>query len=679
MGIFWFCLALLTTQPTGPDFTRDPLFRLPTEPRTVDVSEWTRLLNSYFEHEAHAVIFRSPDMIDEIREKLWGTLPYGELFFLEAWGASGDPRAVQRLKQWYGKVAEPLWAYSILAGLARSMNPDAHRFVMEKLQYIEMNQMPTRVGNLRIEPTKLVVFLAAADPLALAPLLADARTSSWVADILLRSPHPGQVGAWLAAAQAQRLELYKFLAYLELVFFALETPARDQVCEFLWKLLPVGSSGTDVQVITLLSQCPGAGTDPRWVALLGRDPVNLLLLKALRDQPQIRLEGAARKPLLALMKEYAGQPGWERILLDVLGQVADEQAVKTVASYVLHNNLWLREQALSALSLGAHPLAGNMLHAAALENAGEEAIAYFLPYLHNTRGLAAHAATRNTLTAVAVKYLRSSEPAYVRSAVLALALAPESGNEGQWWPVARGIADDLISRKDWDQLGGFMPVLARSSKAGRLLEYALDHPNPSVVLGATLALGLNPRRDFAPRLLRLARTARKAVAVNAAFALSRTPDSLAENLELANHPQPEVAAHAILGLRALAPNQLACAALLDQLRSSRHTVSSMQNIASAVLGSCGSAVRVRGLRTLSVLPPGLAEMLLKTVHVRRDRRHGTAPFFMRLINLQHLGVAGKKFQFTLPGQVTVQGFSTFGGVVFIPELARETVKLEWVP
>ncbi|MBU1068667.1 hypothetical protein KJ975_03775, partial [Myxococcota bacterium] len=391
MSFLWFCLALFTTQPAGPDFTRDPLFRLPTEPRTADVSEWTRLLNSHFEHEANAVIFRSPDLIDEIRGKLSGTVPYGELFFLEAWGASGDPKAVPRLMQWYGKVAEPLWAYSILAGLARSMDPAAHRFIMEKLQFIEMNQLPVRVGNLRIEPAKLVVFLAAADPLALAPLLADARTSSWVAEILLKAPHPGQAAAWLSAAQAQRLELYKFLSYLELVFFALEGRDRDAVCDYLWKQLPVGSSATDVQVVQLLSQCPGAGTDPRWVALLGRDPVNLLLLKAVRDQSQVRIDGAGRKPLMALMKEYAGQPGWERILLDVLGQVQDEQTVKTVASYVLHNNLWLREQALSALSLGAHPLAGNMLHAAALENAGEEAIAYFLPYLHHTRRLAAHA------------------------------------------------------------------------------------------------------------------------------------------------------------------------------------------------------------------------------------------------------------------------------------------------
>jgi len=677
--ILWFCLAFWTTQPTGPDFTRDPLFRLPTEARGFDVSEWTRLLNAQFEHEAHAVIFRSPEMIDEIREKLRGTLPYGELFFLEAWGASGDPKAVERLRQWYGKVAEPLWAYSILSGLARSMNPDAHRFVMEKLQFIEMNQMPTRVGNLRIEPTKLVVFLAAADPLALAPLLADARTSSWVAEILLKSPHPRQAPAWLAAAQAQRLELYKFLTYLELVFFALEPGDRSAVCEFLWKQLPVGSSGTDVQVITLLSQCPGAGVDPRWVALLGRDPVNLLLLKAVRDQPQIRMPGIAKKPLLLLMKEYSGQPGWERILLDVLGQVDDEQTVKTVASYVLHNNLWLREQALSSLSLGAHPLAGNMLHAAALENAGEEAIAYFLPYLHQTRGLAAHASTRSTLVAVAARYLKSSEPAYVRAAVMTLALAPESGTENQWWPVARKIADDLILRKDWDQLGGFMPVLARSSKAGKYLEFALDHAHPSVVLGATLALGLNPRKEYTARLHRLARFSRKAVAVNAAFALSRTPDSLRENLDLVNSAQPEVAAHAVLGLRALSPNPMACAALLDQLRSSRHTVSAMQNIAAAVLGSCGSAIRVRGLRTLAVLPPSLAELLLKGVYVSRDRRHGTAPFFMRLINLQHMGVSGKKFQFTLPGQVTVQGFSSFGGVVFIPELSREIVKLEWIP
>ncbi|MBU1413134.1 hypothetical protein KKC22_16610 [Myxococcota bacterium] len=678
MSFLWFCLALLTTQPAGPDFTRDPLFRLPTEPRTADVSEWTRLLNSHFEHEANAVIFRSPDLIDEIREKLSGTLPYGELFFLEAWGASGDPKAVPRLMQWYGKVAEPLWAYSILAGLARSMDPVAHRFIMEKLQFIEMNQLPVRVGNLRIEPAKLVVFMAAADPLALAPLLADARTSSWVAEILLKAPHPGQVAAWLSAAQAQRLELYKFLSYLELVFFALEGRDRDRVCDFLWKQLPVGSSATDVQVVQLLSQCPGVGTDPRWVALLGRDPVNLLLLKAVRDQSQVRIDGAGRKPLLALMKEYAGQPGWERILLDVLGQVQDEQTVKTVASYVLHNNLWLREQALSALSLGAHPLAGNMLHAAALENAGEEAIAYFLPYLHHTRGLAAHAQTRATLTAVAARYLQSSEPAYQRAAVLALALAPESGTESQWWPIAKKIADDLILRKDWDQLGGFLPVLARASKSAKYLEYALDHTHPSVVLGATLALGLNPRKEFTPRLLRLARHSRKAVAVNAAFALSRTPDTLRENLELVNHPQPEVAAHAVLGLRSMGSNPMACAALLDQMRSARHTVSSMQNIASGVLGSCGPAIRVRGLRLLAVLPPTMAELLLKTVWVRRDRGHDLAPFFMRLINLQHLGVVGKKFQFTLPGQVTVQGFSTFGGIVFIPGLTRETVKLEWI-
>ena len=679
MWLVSFCLALFMTKPGGPDLSRDPLFRLPNEARVADVSEWTRLVNSHFEHEAHAVIFRSPEMVREIRTRLAGTLPYGELFWLEAWGASGDPLAVVRLKQWYGKVAEPLWAYSILAGLARSMDPDAHRFVMEKLQYIEMSQLPTRVGNLRLEPARLAVFLAAADPLALAPLLADARTASWIGEILLRVPHPGLVRAWLGAAQGQRVELYKFLIYLELVFFALQEEDRDAVCEFLWKQLPVGSSGTDMQVIGLLSRCPGAGVDPRWVALLGRDPVNLLLLKSVRDQPQVRLPGASGRPLMALMKEYAGQPGWERILLDVLGQVEDERAVKTVASYVLHNNLWLREQALSALSLGAHPLAGNMLHAAALESAGEEAITYFLPYLHNTRGNSAHAATRSTLTSVAARYLRSSEPAYSRAAVLALALAPDSGTENEWWPVARRIAAELIARKDWDQFGGFLPVIARSSRSGSLLGFALDHPHPSCVLGATLALGINPRSEFAPRLHRLARTGRRAVAVNAAFALSRTPDTLRQNLDLLDHPQPEVSAHAVLGLGRLAPNQLACAALLDQLRSGRHSVTSMQNIASVVLGACGPAIRARGLKTLAVLPPSLADQLLKSVYVRRDRRHITAPFFMRLINLQHMGVPGKKFQFTLPGQVTVQGFSTFGGVVFIPELPRETVKLEWIP
>jgi len=178
--------------------------------------------------------------------------------------------------------------------------------------------------------------------------------------------------------------------------------------------------------------------------------------------------------------------------------------------------------------------------------------------------------------------------------------------------------------------------------------------------------------------MRLARTSRKAVAVNAAFALSRTPDALRENLELVNHPQPEVAAHAVLGLRSMGDNPMACAALLEQMRSARHTVSSMQNIASGVLGSCGPGIRARGLRLLAVLPPNMAELLLRSVWVRRDLGKDRTPFFMRLINLQHMGVVGRKFQFTLPGQVTVQGFSTFGGIVFIPGLTRETVKLEWI-
>jgi hypothetical protein len=171
--------------------------------------------------------------------------------------------------------------------------------------------------------------------------------------------------------------------------------------------------------------------------------------------------------------------------------------VRRVASYVLHENLWLREHALSSLSMGAHPLAGRMLHAAALENAGEEAIAYFLPYLHYTRDLPAHSAQRSTLVQVAKRYLKSREPSYVQASLFVLAFAP-GGPEKEAWPVADSIARDQVLRKDWNAFAALLPVLARFPQGEKWIFAALSNARSDVVLAAEAALAFSPNPVSSP-------------------------------------------------------------------------------------------------------------------------------------------------------------------------------------
>ncbi len=673
-------LFALLLNPNVHGISSDPVLGFPAVSRNQDVSDWNRLLFAYIDKESHSVIHQSAVTRDVIRQKLKGTLPFGELFYLEAWGASGDPRAVRQLTAWFGRLGEPFWTYSVLAGLARSMDPKAHDFVVDKLRHVDMGQLPTRIGGVQIEPWKLLVFPAIADPLSLNPLLADPRTASIAARILVRVPHPGQAKAWHDAAQERRVTPVEYLSWLEKVFPVLDASHREQACSLLWRWLqPAVGTLQETPLFSILAQCPNAGVDARWVALLGRDPMNLLLLRAIREQPHIRLQPGAQMPLQALLKEYSGQSGWERILLDVLGQVRDQDTVKTVASYVLHNNLWLREQALSSLSLGAHPLAGRMLHAAALENAGEEAVLYFLPYLYQTRNMKEHKTNHDTLRQVATRYLRASEASYVQAAVITLAMS--SAPDRIWWPYARKIADDLISRREWQQMAGFLPVLARSDKSVKYLRDALGHPDPAMRIGAGYALAQVPMPVFKKQLASLARSANRQVAANAAFALSRMPGSLRENMELASHPFPSVKAHAINGLARMAPeNQLACATLLEAVRAGHLPVGSMQVASTALLGSCGSRVRSRTLRWIASLPAALAELLPRDLFLSGFRENlPRRAFFMRLINMQHMGVPGRAFQLTLPGELRVTGYSTYGGLVYLPGLSPEMIQLEWIP
>ncbi len=669
IGLFLCCLAL--TSPAAP--REDPVFHHPSGARFQDVSEWSRLLSGMLENEAAATIHQSSEKQVEILQRIRGTLPYGELFYLEAWGASGDPQAVPGLMKWYGRIQEPLWAYSVLAGLARTMNPAAHRFVLEKLSTTDMGQMPTKISGARIDPSRIVLLLALRDPVAAARLLDDPKTAVWAADPLLKIPAAAQLDAWMAAARQRRVESTLFLTYLAKTFSGLPPAARRKTCEYLESRPP--SATMDPQWAALAGACQTFGISPRWTALLGRNSHMLLLLKGVRDQPWLRLPPRAFPFLDGLMQEFASQPSWERILLEVLGQVESPDAMRRVASYVLHENLWLREQALSSLAMGAHPAAGRMLHAAALENAGEEAIAYFLPYLHHTRGEAAHENQRRILIQVARRYLDSREPSYAQAALTVLAWNPdERMAPANAWPMAERIARDQVLRRDWNAFAGFLPTLARFSHADSWLSMALSHPQSDVVLGATMALALTPRAAFADRLAELVRSPQKNIAINAAFALSRT-QTLEGNLAALESAWWEVKSHAVSGLALLAPHPRACEALLAELDSTHTTAKILADTVFVLLQRCSPRIRDAALRHLARLPLPLLEMVAGRAYLRPAP---SLPFFLRLVNSRHMGVAGRKFAAIFAGHRRFIGFTGFGGVVFFPSVPRETIQIEWM-
>lgn len=649
----------------------DPAFHSPSGARFQDVSEWSRLFSDVMSNEAAAAIYNSPKNLDEIRKKVHGTLPYGELYQLEAWGASGDPSAVPFLIQWYPAIQEPMWAYSILAGLARSMNPEAHRFVLETLAGIDVSQLPSKSAGLRIEPAKIVLLLALQNPAAAAKLLADSRTAAWAADSLLKIPAPSQFDDWLDAARQRRVELSEFFTYLDKTWTSLPPASRKKACDFLWNL-PVEST-TTLQWAPLASNCPSAGVSPQWTALLGRNSHMLQMLSGVRNQPWLRLPSHAFFFLDSLLKEFSSQPSWERILLEVLGQVQSPDAVRRVASYVLHENLWLREQALSSLSMGAHPSAGRMLHAAALENAGEEAIAYFLPYLYYTHSLPAHHDQRRILVQVAQRYLKSQEPSYVQASLLVLAWNPE-GPSPEAWPVAEQLVRDQVLRKDWNNFEAFLPVLARFPRAEPWLSMALSHPQTDVVLAAETALALTPRPALLPRLRELVRSPQKKLAVNAAFALAQAAD-LEGSLAALESAWWEAKSHAVRGLAAVAPNPRACAALLEELSSTHTTAKILADAVPVLLHRCEARFAAAARRKMALLPLFMLELIAGNAHLSLPPE---LPFFMRLLNNRHLSVPGKKFAAILDGHRPFFGFTGFGGVIFLPKVSVHPVRIEWL-
>lgn len=668
MGFFVFVCWMAVMPVSLP--REDPTFRPPSGARFQNVSEWGRLLSQALSNQAFATVYRSHENLSEIQKKVHGTLTYSELYHLEAWGASGDPNAVPSLIKWYKVIQEPMWAYSILFGLARSMDPDAHHFVLKTLASIDMEQMPTKLSGNYINPASIVLLLILRDPTAATRLLLDPKTASWAAEYLIKIPSIEQFDAWLTAVRQQYVTVSLFFTYLFKTWDFLPLSARTKACEFFWKQ-PVT---TTQQWAVIATHCLSSkGLSPRWVALLGNNRHMLSLLKSVRDQPWMRLPPDSFFYLDSLLTEFSGQASWERILLEVLGQVASPDAVNRVASYALHNNLWLREQALSSLSMAAHPLTGRMLHAAALENAGEEAIAYFLPYLHHSYNLPSHEAQRRTLIQIAQHYLKSKEPSYVQAALLVLALKPE-GPDAKAWHIAESMARDQVLRKDWKVFAGLLPILARFPQGQSWISLALSHRHSDVVLGAVTALAFSPNPTFVPRLRELVLFSQKNIAINAAFALARARD-LEGNIKAAESVWWEVKSHAVQGLIDAAPHPRACGALLSELSSRHTTIQILTDVVSALLQRCGRNFSVLALKQLARFPSPLLERIVGYAYLRTPP---SMPFFMRLVNSQHIAMPGKKFSANFAGHRTFTGFTSLAGVIFFPSVPRFPIRIDWV-
>ncbi len=661
---------LVTLLPTGPQTTtKDPLFSLPTRTRHSRETILQVTLERFWKQPLGRLLhqaYEDPKGFGRMRP-----LYPKDQNTLVAWGSTGDPKALSFLRLLLPQLTNKEWIVGALAGLARSQDPKAHKYLIKALPHYS-SLLSQETGN-------ILFYLALRSTRQLLPLLSNSPLGSFVGPLFARFPDPSLASELFKATQKNQLSLKNYLTFFNAIIPYISKPQREGICAQLFDLHSQSLKGAKVPgfYYTVLSHCDNTYSDPRWLVLMGDENQQLPIFKALRNRVGRLLSSTYSQPLRDLMTEYVGAAGWEQLFLTVLGRIQEKQAVRMVASYVLSRNLWLREEALTSLAQGAHPTSGRMLHAAALESAGEEAVLYFAPYFWNIRERPWASASAKPLLGILQRYIKAKSNSYMRAALFSLAYTPWGGSR-VWWPWAQALAKRQLKLKRFNRLSGLVPVLSRSKKSVKLLRGWLNSPHVGLRSQAAWGLGVLRDQESLSALSRLARTLTNRVSTNATWALGRLKGSEAVLYELLNSPEPQVATNAALALlRRSSKGTIPCSKLFEKYQKGGFTPKGMGRVSVALRRECRKTVLSRFRRWMAALP-GMEVMPLLNIRTFDPGVSGVARgLYLRLLSKFHIGIEGRPYRLTTQSGETLYGVTGFGGFLFHPHLPSDTT-VEWL-
>jgi hypothetical protein len=654
--------------------SKDPFFRLPSNSGYQKFTFLKINLNKIKTNPLGKTLskyYKNPEKVKEIKK----VINIGNRNLLEVLGASHDKEGIKYLKKFIRFSPDNAWVSSAFKGLARSLSYDAHKFIVENIKSYE-------IPSYELKP--IFTFIAYKHPELLYPLLDDNLFSWVIIRIILQIPNVTVNKYLYKSLKKKYINDFYYTSYLNKVFPFFTKKEKQTVCKNIFNRLSFKAveirSSNQWDYFKILAKCKKSLKDPRWTAYLGTDVINLVALKANRSA-KIITPPVLSIPVRELIKEYMGNPSWEKLLLNVLGKIDDEKSIKTVASYILHKNLWLREEALKSLSFGSHSMSGKMLHAASLETAGEEAILYMGPYFHNIKNRKWGLKSINSIAKIPYKYLRAKDVVYRKNSFFALAFLPKQKYSSKWWKVAHKYYKKLEKEKKYKIIAGLLPVFAKNHKSKKLLRSLLNHNDRNIRISAALSLGLRNDKASIQKLFKLANSPVKKLAVNATYSLGRMKGTSLYLRKLLDSPIDEVVSNAVMALikreYKKSVKGYSCGTIFQKFKKGIFNNTVNNHVFSYLKNRC-SKYGFKGFeRWVSSMPLFVLKSLLSQTRLNMFEKYEKEKFlyFTRFLNKFHIGQEGKAYKVTLPSGEIYYGFSSLSGVVF-HENAPENIKIK---
>ncbi|MBU1220109.1 hypothetical protein KKF34_10445 [Myxococcota bacterium] len=581
---------------------------------------------------------------------------------LEVYGALGGKKEAENIIRMIPSLTVQVWIESALMGLARNTSDAAFNWLREN---IHQHQVSSSVLN----DALLLMYLK--KPVATAKSILKTSFSWNFMQLVLAVPNPELEPFFREAVILNRVTFDDYMNYIPKVMPLVRN--RDQVCKFIFSRIDFSfSAKPGYSIISGLRDSVAFCTENsdfsnKLIAMLGHDSWQLAVLKGLSKR------GRYYSPRLfpaidTLLKEYQGLPGWEKLLLTVAGNLPVKGAMTSVASYVLSSNLWLREEALASLSMAANYEGGRMLHAAARENAGEEAVIYFTPYILNASRNNLPVKYSNSLIKILRSYLRAKNPIYRRSAMYSCAMTSNCGSK--WEKAASEYMKELVKQNKYNELSGLISVLSRSSKFDKYIKsFITSTAFPTDVRAAAVM--------FAPLKIKeikeLVMNPIEEIAVNASWRLTKLSPKPSEIIPLLKSTHTRVKANLSIYL-------------LDKLNSDVVCDYSEKILD---LNSLHDSVRRFAFSKLINHCPVKLSVLLKKYPVNMLREYSRYAFLLnnkitpiamifRYIDSNHLGIEGGKYIVNYEDGRSYFGYTSIGGSVLIKSSTLNLPEIRWI-
>ncbi|MDA3864989.1 MAG: hypothetical protein PF689_14100 [Deltaproteobacteria bacterium] len=658
--------SLLPLDKTPKDLNKDPLLGFPLKGRQKNISHFERNYNNWKQSNEGKFILQAYKNPQKAAKELYAS-EIKDAYKLKALGIINDRRLINYYKTLLPSFNNTTWISAFFEGLSRSQNIKDHQFIVKNIPYY----------NLYSSGFKIVfTFMAINYPKTLAPLILDGKLAPHLIKIFTKYYNSVFVPYLDKALHKNTISNDQLLGFAKFNFSRLSADHKKLICRHLLQNLQPDKTNNIYYYrdnFQILGACPESMHTAKWKALLGNKKINLLMIKNM-----IKNNNFFNKDLLwpfsFLLKHYKNQPGWIKLIIEVMGRIKSEKAIKTVASYVLTSNLWLRENALKTLAAGTLRTSGRMLHAAALETAGEEAVMYFSPYLHNSHNFNYHNYDKPLLK-LALKYVRAKNQDYTNAAAFALATAPENNHEKAWYPVVLDYLKKLEKDKNHKAIAGLMPIIARSSSSNKILKKYLNSNNHSIRTGTVLALGFRKSSVFLKPLSKLTFSPDPMLAINSVWSLARTPGSFPYLMKIISRSNVStVFTNALAGINRLkladTQKKNLCSILFKRVTARDISGTNLVNATNYLFKQCPSSTSIIFKKWINSLSYKLIKqnLILRNSSFKKHPSSNNTHFFTRKLSKFHTGLEGKMFTFNFHTGENIYGFSTTGGIVFIDDI-----------